>query len=212
MKEVYIDPKDDLNDLKKEYERASDKNDFLILHRRAENFLLHSMEHLFSAPQEIYLTSPEWETKVTQYYLNLAIGLELILKSALLKNGKKISRFNKKKNEESDEYTIPFSLVIDKINEIKEFEDVDTKDLDEIKNCLRILNFQRNNFAHKCIVIFDSYEYPYRFSMIALFIYHKLGGKHKELLTLLKQVLVKYKNQPGMIFIPFKFEESLSDI
>ena len=92
MLENYIDSKQEIEDLKKEYKKILKKEDYKILNQRSETFLLHAMKHLITQKSEsIEFPSTEWETKITQYYLNLAIGLELLLKSALLKNDVNIS-------------------------------------------------------------------------------------------------------------------------
>ena len=106
MKPYYISIKDELQYERKFYTEELSKKDWGYIKETSELFLIHAYSHLFKTPSEGYavLGDTHYTIKYSQSYLNLAVGLELLLKSILLKKGVKINL--------SPERTIQFGRII----------------------------------------------------------------------------------------------------
>ena len=98
MKPYYVSIKEELQDEEKFYAEELRKTHWQYLKEAGELFLIHAYLHLFktsTADYEVF-GDTNYKIKHGQFYLNLAVGLELLLKSILLKKGEKINRTLKK--------------------------------------------------------------------------------------------------------------------
>ena len=87
MSHYYISIKEELDYERKTYEEELVQKDWRYLKEESELFLIHAYSHLFQIPKKGYAVFGDTDDKLkySQFYLNLAIGLELLLKSILLK-------------------------------------------------------------------------------------------------------------------------------
>jgi hypothetical protein len=131
--------------------------------------------------------------------------LELLLKSILLKKGKKINRPLKKSDSGLDqERTILFSVIIKEYLD-KVFPQMSETTIEEIKLTLKLINLRRNNIAHRSKKSHDSYAHEYRFSYITLYIYEKFFyGESAELTELLLKSINRSKVTMGADFKPLR--------
>lgn len=200
MKPYYVSIRDELQEEREFYAEELRKRDWEYLKKSSELFLIHAYSHLSKIPPAGYevFGDTDYKIKYSQFYLNLAVGLELLLKSILLKKGKKIS-FNPEK-------TIPFGEIIEKhLNTI--FPKLRETTLEEIKGTLKLVNLRRNNIAHRSKRSRDSYLHERRFSYITLYIYEKFFyGENQELTALLLKSIDRSKVTQGSDFKPLRIK------
>jgi len=215
MKQYYRSIKQDLHDEKVFYSEELSKSDWMHLKEAGEMFLIHAYSHRFSISQiayniaERYGADPsqfevfgddDYKIKYGQFYLNLAVGLEIILKSVLLKRGAKINQ--KLKNDPNDnldpEKTISFREIIDKWLK-KVFPKLSKTTLEEIKVTLKLINLRRNNIAHCSKRSHDTYAHEFRFSYVSLYIYEEFFyGDNQEVTELLLKSMDRSKVTTGI--------------
>ena len=198
MKPYYLSVGSDLQEEQEVYAEELRKKDWEYLKKSSEIFLIHAYSHLFKSPLAGYevFGDTNYKIKYGQFYLNLAIGLELLLKSVLLKKGVKINL--------RPERTIQFSYIIEKhLNKI--FPKLNKTTLEEIKDTLKLVNLRRNNIAHCSKRSRDSYAHEHRFSYITLYIYEEFFyGDNPELKSLLLESISRSKVTTGSDFKPLK--------
>jgi hypothetical protein len=152
MKPYYVSIKDEIQDEENFYTEEYKDADYVYLNESSELFLVHAYTHLLfnlNNGFEIFRDT-NYQIKYGQFYLNLAIGLELLLKSILLKQGKPINKPLKNKSEIklNPELTLQFREIINKhLDEI--LPRLDETTLEEIKDTLRLVNLRRNNIAQR---------------------------------------------------------------
>ena len=213
-KRYYLSMKDEYEDEKRFYSEELKKSDWEFLKEASEMFLTHAYSHLFHISQSAdkmaeYLGLDASEIRVfgdkedrkrySQFYLNLAVGLELLLKSILLKEGVKIHLRPEKTISLGDVIEIHLKKIFPKLIETT---------FQEIKETLRLINLRRNNIAHRSKKSYDSYAHEYRFSYITLYIYEKFFcGENTELTQLLLKSLDRSKvTQQSDDFKPLKIK------
>jgi hypothetical protein len=225
MKKYYLSMKEQLEEEKEFYREVLEAKDWKYLKKAGELFLIHAYYHLFGVPSsnventftyndiasksiENYVEMQEPEifgdahylTKYSQFHLNLAIGLELILKSALLKTGEKINKTDRKGNI-SPSGTISLGDVIERyLNKLLNNLNEETRE--EIKDTLLLINLRRNNFAHCSKKSQDHYAHECRFSYVTLYLYDKFfyGENNTELTKLLLRSFVRSRVKSGSDF------------
>jgi len=179
MTQYFISIEEELQYEKKFYAEELKEEDWKYLKESGELFLIHAFSHLLEVPLVDYevFGDTNYHIKYSQFYLNLAVGLELLLKSILLKRGVKINL--------SPERTIQIGYIIEKYLD-KIFPWLSQNTLKEIKHTLEIINVKRNNIAHRSKRSYDHYAYEHRFSYITLYIYEEFFyGENPELVKLL---------------------------
>lgn len=200
MKPYYVSIKDELQEEQEFYAEELRKKDWEYLKESSELFLIHAYSHLFKTSPTGYevFGDTNYKIKYSQFYLNLAIGLELLLKSILLKKGVKIHLELEK--------TISFSVVITQhLNKI--FPKLGKMTLEEIKDTLKLVNLRRNNIAHRSKRSRDSYLHEHRFSYITLYIYEEFFyGENPELTELLLKSIDRSKVTTGADFKPLRIK------
>ena len=200
MKRYYVSIKDELQEEEEFYAEELKKTDCEYLKKSGELFLIHAYSHLFETPLTGYeiFGDTNYKTKYGQFYLNLAVGLELLLKSILLKKGVKIHL--------EPEKTISFRAVITKhLSRI--FPKLSKTTLEEIKDTLELINLRRNNIAHRSKRSRDSYLHEHRFSYITLYIYEEFFyGENPELTELLLKSIKRSKVSTGADFKPLRIK------
>ena len=200
MKQYYISIEEELDYEGKFYAEELLKEDWHYIEEEAELFLLHAFSHLFEIPVKGYelLGSDEHKVKYSQFYLNLAVGLELLLKSILLKKSIRINRSVKK--------TMQFSYIIEHyLDKILPRLSINT--LNEMKTTLMLINEKRNNIAHRSKRIYEHYAYEYRFSYVTLYIYERFFyGKNKLLTELLLTSIERSRITGGTDFKPMRIK------
>ena len=129
MKQNYISMKKDLENEKKFYAEELKKSDWKYLKEASEMYLIHAYSHKFHISQSAYklgerigldpthldiIGDDEDKIRYSQFNLNLAVGLELLLKSIFLRKGKKINQqFRGEKNDTlNPERTIQLGTII----------------------------------------------------------------------------------------------------
>lgn len=195
MKTNYISRKGELDYERSLYSEELGKSDWKYLKEASEIFLIHAYKHLFKKPQTYILGDFNYSTTYSQFYLNLGVGLEILLKSALLKNGIKINselKNNKSLNLDPAK-TIGLGIIIDKhLSNI--LKGLCQETLEEIKCILKIINLRRNNLAHCFKKTLDSVADEYVFSYITLYIYQKcFNDENTELIKLLLKSISRSK-------------------
>ncbi|MBA7679783.1 hypothetical protein ES703_88087 [subsurface metagenome] len=194
MKPYYASIKDDLQEEKKSYAEELKKTDWEYLKEASELFLIHAYSHLFKTLKHGYevFGDTNYKIKYSQFYLNLAVGLELLLKSILLKKGVTINL--------TPERTIQFRWIIEEyLNKI--FPKLGKTTFEEIKDTLKLVNLRRNNIAHCSKRSRDSYLHEHRFSYITLYIYQEFFyGENPELTELLLKSIDRSKVTTGADF------------
>ncbi len=223
MKQYYISMKNELRGEKKFYTEELGKSDWKFLKEAGEMFLIHAYSHLFQIPQVAYkfaeklggdasqievLFDDEYKIRYGQFNLNLAVGLELLLKSILLRKGIKINTPIKKgtHNTFDSGHTISFSIIIkEHLRSI--FPKLGKNTFEEIQDTLKLINLRRNNIAHCSKRSHDSYAHEYRFSYITLYIYDRFFyGENQELTELLLESMDRSKVTQGSDFKPLKIK------
>ncbi len=200
MKQYYISIEEELQYEKKSYAEELKEEDWQYLKESGELFLIHAYSHLFKVPPVGYevFGDTNYTIKYSQFYLNLAVGLELLLKSILLKRGVKINL--------SPERTIQFGRIIEKHLD-KIFPRLRQNTLKEIKHTLELINVKRNNIAHRSKRSYDHYAYEHRFSYITLYIYEELFyGENPELIKILLKSIDRSKITTGSDFEPLRIK------
>jgi len=224
MNQYYRMIKEDLQEEKKFYSEELGKSDWKHLKEAGEMFLIHAYSHLFHISQvankfaKLYgleasrlevFGDDEYTKRYSQFYLNLAVGLEILLKSILLRKGEKINRKlqGNPNNNLDPEKTIQFGVIIDRHLK-KVFPKLSKTTLEEIKDTLKLINLRRNNIAHCSKRSHETYAHEYRFSYITLYIYEKyFYGENSELTELLLKSLDRSKvNQQSVDFKPLKIK------
>ena len=207
----YLSMKDDLQHEKQFYSGELGKSDWKPLREASERFLIHAYSHRFHISQaahkfaELYGADPsqvevfgdeEYNIRYGQFYLNLAIGLELLLKCILLKQGERINLGSEK--------TILFSTLINKyLSRI--FPKLGKSTFEEIQDTLKLINLRRNNIAHCSKRSYDTYAHECRFSCITLYIYEEFFyGESSELTELLLKSVDRSKVTQGADFKPLR--------
>ena len=200
MRPYYISIEDELQYEKKIYTEELREEDWEYLKEASELFLIHAYSHLVETPLEGYevFGDTSYTTKYSQFYLNLAVGLELLLKSILLKKGVKINL--------SPARTIQFGHIIgDHLGKI--FPKLGENTLEEIKHTLELINLKRNNIAHRSKRSYDHYAYEHRFSYMTLYIYEEcFYGGNPELTELLLKSINRSKVATGADFKPLRIK------
>lgn len=142
MTRYYISMEEELQYERKSYTEELQEKDWQYLKESGELFLIHAFSHLFESILVDYevFGDTNYKIKYSQFYLNLAVGLELLLKSILLKRGVKINL--------NPERTIQFRRIIEKHLD-KIFPRLRQNTLREIKHTLELINVKRNNIAHR---------------------------------------------------------------
>ncbi len=99
MKQYYVSMKDEVEYERQFYSEELKKSDWKPLKEAGEMFLIHAYSHRFQISQVAYkfakrygadasqfevFGDTDYKIKYSQFYLNLAVGLELLLKSILL--------------------------------------------------------------------------------------------------------------------------------
>lgn len=198
MKKYYVSMKDELQYERKSYTEELRKRDWEYLKEASELFLIHAYSHLLETSLEGYevFGDVHYTIKYSQFYLNLAVGLELLLKSILLRKGVKINL--------SPERTIQFRRIIEEhLSRI--FPKLGENTLEEIKHTLELINLKRNNVAHRSKRIYDHYAYEHRFSYVTLYIYEEFFyGESPELTELLLKSIDRSKVTTGADFKPLR--------
>ena len=140
--------------------------------------------------------SDEDKTKYGQFYLNLAVGLELLLKSILLKKGIEVNVTVKR--------TMQFSYIIEwHLDRI--LSGLSTNTLSEMKTTLNLINEKRNNIAHRSKRIYEHYAYEHRFSYATLYIYERFFyGQNESLVRLLLKSIDRSRITSGIDFKPMR--------
>ncbi|MFC1983732.1 hypothetical protein ACFLVO_01780 [Chloroflexota bacterium] len=153
--------KDEYEDEKRFYSEELKNSDWEFLKEASEMFLIHAYSHLFHISQSTdkmaehlgldaseirVLGDKEDRKRYSQFYLNLAIGLEFLLKSILLRKNERINtkKSNKKLNGEPNnnlnpEKTISFGSIIDR-HLRKVFAELCKNTFEEIKDTLKLIN------------------------------------------------------------------------
>ncbi len=221
MKQYYISMKGEVEYEKQFYAEELKKSDWEPLKEASEMFLIHAYSHRFYISQAAYkfaercgadpsqfevFGDEEYKIRYGQFYLNLAVGLEILLKSILLKKGVRINKPLKEdpNNGLDREKTISFGEIIDRHLK-KVFPKLINDTREEIKDTLRLINWRRNNIAHCSKRSHDSYAHEYRFSYITLYIYEKyFYGQNLELTKLLLKSINRSKVTQGADFKPLK--------
>ena len=213
MKQYYISMKDEVEYEKQFYSGELKKSDWEPLKEASEMFLMHTYSHRFQISQFAYkfaerygadasqfevFGGDEYKKRYRQFYLNLAVGLELLLKSILLKKGGRINL--------DPEKTISFGTLINNyLNRI--FPKLGSTTRKEIQDTLKLINLRRNNIAHCSKRSHDSYAHEYRFSYITLYIYERfLNGDNQELTSLLLKSIDRSRVTQGADFKPLKIK------
>lgn len=214
--------KDEFEYEKQFYSGELKRSDWEPLKEASEMFLIHAYSHRFQISQVAYkfaerygvdasqfevFGDTDYRMKYRQFYLNLAVGLELLLKAILLKKGEKVNRLltEKASGELNPEKTIMFGEAINRLPKI--FPNMSSTTLNEIGDTLRIINLRRNNIAHCSKKSHDSYAHEYRFSYITLYIYDKFFcGENQELTALLLKSIDRSKVTQGEDFKPLKIK------
>lgn len=193
MTRYYISMEEELQYERKSYAEELKAEDWQYLKESSELFLIHAFSHLFVPPVDYEVFGgTNYIIKYSQFYLNLAVGLELLLKSILLKRGVKITL--------SPERTIQFGRIIEKHLD-KVFPRLRQNTLKEIKHTLELINVKRNNIAHRSKRSYDHYAYEYRFSYITLYIYEEyFYGENPALTKLLLKSIDRSKITTGSDF------------
>ena len=223
MKHYYISIKDEIEYEKQFYSEELKKTDWEFFKEAGEMFLIHAYSHRFNISQIVYklrerygpsvpelevFGNAEYVEKYRQFYLNLAIGLELLLKSILLKKGKNINPLSPKNSRDQfdPEKTVFFSTIIDShLNNV--FPKLCKVTLNEIKDTLKLINLRRNNIAHRSKKSHNSYTHEYRFSYITLYVYEKyFYGENLELTELLLKSIDRSIVTQGADFKPLKIK------
>ncbi len=198
MKQYYISIEEELDYEAKLYAEELLKEDWPYIKEEAELFLIHAFSHLFETSVKGYevLGSDEHKTKYSQFYLNLAVGLELLLKSILLKKGIGVNRTVTR--------TIPFSRIIERhLDGI--LSGLSTNTLSEMKATLMLINEKRNNIAHRSKRIYQHYAHEYRVSYATLYIYERFFyGQNEALTKLLLKSIERSRITVGTDFKPMR--------
>ncbi len=204
MKTYHLSLEDELQEEKNIYDEELRKRDWTYLKQSSELFLIHAYSHLFEVPPAGYeiFGDANYRTKYRQFYLNLAVGLELLLKSILLKKGTNINRSSKK----GAQFTLGFGEIIDKhLNKV--FPKLSKNTIEDIKNMLRLINLRRNNIAHRSKRSLEHYAHEYRFSYITLYIYEEFFHREsQELEERLLQSIKRAKVDRGADFKPLRIK------
>lgn len=194
MTRYFIPMEEELQYERKSYAEELEEKDWQYLKESGELFLIHAFSHLFEVSpvgHEVF-GDTNYNIKYSQFYLNLAVGLELLLKSILLKRGVKINL--------SPERTIQFGRIIEKHLD-KIFPRLSQNTLKEVKHTLELINVKRNNIAHRSKRSYDHYAYEHRFSYITLYIYEEFfHGENPELIKLLIKSIDRSKITTGADF------------
>ena len=193
MTQYYIPIEEELQYERKSYAEELKEQDWQDLKESGELFLIHAFSHLFAPPVDYEVFGDtNYKIKYSQFYVNLAVGLELLLKSILLKRGVKINL--------SPERTIQFGRIIEEHLD-KIFPRLRQNTLKEIKHTLELINVKRNNIAHCSKRSHDHYAYEHRFSYITLYIYEEFFyGENPELIKLLLKSIDRSKITTGSDF------------
>lgn len=210
MKPYYLSIKSNLQEEQESYAEELRKEDWKYLKESSELFLTHAYSHLFKpypAGYEVF-GDTDYKIKYSQFYLNLAIGLELLLKSILLKKGTKINRPLKKgtDNDLNPALTISFGdLINNHLNKI--FPKLNAATREEIKGTLKLVNLRRNNIAHLSKRSRDHYAHEHRFSYLTLYIYEEFFyGDNPGLTKLLLKSIKRYKESTSADFKPLRIK------
>lgn len=199
MKPYYISLDGELQYERKYYAEELRKKDWEYLKDSSEVFLTHAYSHLFEtfAAREVF-GDTNYKIRYSQFYLNLAVGLELLIKSVLLKKGIKINL--------GPERTIQFGHIIRKyLNRI--FPRLGKTTLEDIKNVLELISLRRNNIAHLSKRSYDHYAHEHRFSYITLYIYEEFFYEdNPELTKLLLKSIDRSKVTTGADFKPLRIK------
>jgi len=221
QKQYYISMQEDFREEEKFYSGQLEKSDWKHLKKASELFLVHAYLHLFEILEvankifgssdidtsRVRVFGDDQDTiKYQQYYLNLAVGLELLCKSILLRKGIKINIPVKKATHltlDSDR-TISFGTIISEhLRDI--FPTLIDDTVKEIEYTLRLINLKRNNLAHCAKKSYDSYAYEHRFSYITLYIYEKhYYGQNQKLTSLLLKSLKRPKDTQNIDYKPLR--------
>ncbi len=191
MKPYYVLIKEEIQEEEKFYAEEHKESDWKYFKEASELFLIHAYSHLLENPRngiEIF-GDANYKRKYEQFYLNLAIGLELLLKSIMLKRGMKINKLLKEKATTNldPERTLQFRAIINQHLD-KVLLKLSKTTLEEVKDTLRLVNLRRNNIAHCSKKSRDSYLHEHRVSYVTLYIYEKFFyGENSELTGLLLQ-------------------------
>lgn len=179
MTRYFMSMGEELQYEKKSYAEELKKKDWQYLKECGELFLIHAFSHLFEVPLVGHGVSGDtnYGTKYSQFYLNLAVGLELLLKSILFKKGVNINL--------NLERTIQFGRIIEKHLD-KIFPQISQDTLKEVEHTLELINVKRNNIVHRSKRSYDHYAYEHRFSYITLYTHEEFFyGENPELVKLL---------------------------
>ena len=223
MKPYYLSMKNNLQEEQESYAEELRKEDWKYLKEASEMFLIHAYSHRFKISQSAYkfteryggdpsqfevFGDDEYKEKYSQFYLNLAVGLEILLKSILLKKGIKINKplEDDPKNGLDPERTIQFSTIINRrIKRI--FPKLSKNTRKEIRDTLRLINLRRNNIAHLSKRSQDHYAHEHRFSYITLYIYEEFFyGENQELTALLLKSIDRSKVATFADFKPLRIK------
>ena len=140
MKPYYVQIKDIIKEEEKFYSEEYKSSDWVYLKDASELFLIHAYTHLFLGSENRFeiIGDVDYLRKHRQFYLNLAIGLELLLKSIMLKQEMPINKQMKLNGEIhlDKEKTLQFSEII-KNNIANIFSNIDQLDLEELKDTLK---------------------------------------------------------------------------
>ena len=223
MKQYYLSIESQLQEEREFYAEELRKRDWKFLKEAGEMFLIHAYSHRFKISQSAYkfaeryggdpaqfeiFGDDEYKEKYRQFYLNLAVGLEILLKSTLLKKGIKINkpRKNRIDNDFDPASTISFGNVIEEHLD-KIFPKLSETTLEEIKDTLRLINLRRNNIAHCSKKSHDHYAHEHRVSYLTLYIYEEFFyGDNSELTGLLLKSIEKYKENESADFKPLRIK------
>jgi len=204
MEPYYAQLKDDFQEEERFYAEAYKSSDWTYLKDASELFLIHAYSHLFLGSENGYeiLGNADYRRKYGQFYLNLAIGLELLLKAIMLKQEMAINKplKNKAGIQLNTGETLSFRKIIEKsLNDI--LSNLDEMTIEEIKYTLRLVNLRRNNIAHSSKKSYDSYLHEYRISYVTLYIFEEFFcGDNLELTELLLKSINRSKVTNGTNF------------
>jgi len=196
-----------LQEEQKVYAEELKGTDWRYIKEASDLFLIHAYSHLFESHSEEVFADKNYTKRYSQFNLNLAVGIELLLKALLLKKGVEINLplKNGTSGEIDPEKTISLRAAIDRLNKI--FPHLSKTTLEELKNTLKLINLRRNNIAHCSKRSSDHYAYEYRFSYVILYIYEEFfHGENAELTDMLRKSIDRSRVTQGSDFKPLKIK------
>lgn len=134
----------------------------------------------------------------------LGIGVELLLKSIILKKDPKwfIEKISHKKD---GVYTPFFKQCIDKVRDLLK-DELDEKQLERLEDVLTLMNNRRNELVHLHFHTMGHYAISYQILNVLEFLFKHYFPEDKEFINWLSELKQKNKVESGMDFEPVGFE------